>query len=120
MSFAQMLLNGGELNGKRCLGPETVAYISSDQLGKLGNRSDRAYTPGVGYGNGFGFYVRVDAGRAPFTGTVGEYYKGGYAGTCFWIDPQLDIMAVFMMCDPARGLPYRNLIKSMIYPAIVD
>jgi CubicO group peptidase (beta-lactamase class C family) len=118
--FAQMLLNGGKLDGKRLLGPETVAYMSSDQLGKLGNRSDRGYTPGVGYGNGFGFYVRVDSGRAPFLGTVGEYYKGGYAGTCFWIDPKEDIMAVFMMCDPAQRLPYRHLIKSMIYQAIVD
>jgi len=118
--FAQLLLNGGQLGGTSLLGPKTVAYMSSDHLGKLGNRPDRGYTPGVGYGNGFGFYVRVDAGRAPFIGSVGEYYKGGYAGTCFWIDPSQDIMAVFMMCDPAQRLQYRHLIKSMVYQAIVD
>jgi len=38
--FAQMLLNGGELEGKRLLKPETVAHITSDLLGPLGNRSD--------------------------------------------------------------------------------
>ena len=118
--FGQMLLNGGQLGGVRMLGPRTVAYMSSDQLGSLGNRTDRGYTPGVGYGTGFGFYVRVDAGRAPFLGNVGEYYKGGYAGTNLWIDPEEEIMAVFMMCDPAKRLQYRYLIKSLIYQAILE
>lgn len=114
-----MLLNRGSLNGTRLLGPETVDYMSSDHLGPLGNRPDPGYTPGVGFGNGFGFYVRVTAG-APFLGSVGEYYKGGYGGTCFWIDPQKDLMAVFMVTAPAHRLAYRYLIKTLIYQAIVD
>jgi len=114
-----MLLNGGKSNGTRLLGPETVAYMSSDHLGPLGNRSDRGYTPGVGYGNGFGFYVRVVPG-APFLGNVGEYYKGGYAGTCFWIDPKEDLIAVFMVSAPAHRVTYRHIIKTMIYQAIED
>jgi len=119
-SFAQMLLNGGELEGKRFLGPQTVAYMSSDHLGPLGNRTDGLYVPGVGYGGGFGFYVRVDAGRSPFIGNVGEFYKGGYAGTCFWIDPKEEIMAVFMVSAPAHRVYYRHLIKTMIYQAMAD
>lgn len=118
--FAQMLLNDGQLDGKRLLGSRTVAYISSDHLGALGNRSDSGYTPGVGYGGGFGFYARVDAGRSPFLGSVGEFYKGGYAGTCFWIDPKEDLIAVYMMCAPKHRLRYRHLIKSLIYQGIVD
>jgi len=31
--FLQMLLNGGALDGKRLLGPKTVAYMTSDHLG---------------------------------------------------------------------------------------
>ena len=118
-NFGQMLLNRGKINGTRLLGPETVAYMSSDHLGPLGNRPDRGYTPGVGFGNGFGLYVRVTA-SAPFLGTVGEYYKGGYGGTCFWIDPKKDLVAVFMVTAPAHRLAYRYCIKSMIYQAIVD
>jgi len=118
--FAQMLLNDGQLDGHRFLSPQTVAYMSSDQLGPLGNRTDRLYVPGVGYGGGFGFYVRVDAGRSPFIGSVGEFYKGGYAGTCFWVDPEEEVMAVFMVSAPALRVYYRYLIKTMIYQAIVD
>jgi CubicO group peptidase (beta-lactamase class C family) len=56
--FAQMLLNGGQLDGKRLLGPKTVAFMTSDHLGPMGNRDDGMYIPGRGYGQGFGFYVR--------------------------------------------------------------
>jgi CubicO group peptidase (beta-lactamase class C family) len=115
-----MLLNGGQLRGKRYLGPQTVAYMSSDHLGSLGNRTDSLYVPGVGYGGGFGFYVRVDAGRSPFIGNVGEFYKGGYGGTCFWIDPKEDVVAVFMVSTPAHRVYYRYLINTMIYQTIID
>lgn len=118
--FAQMLLNAGQLDGKRLLGSRTVDYISSDHLGVLGNRSDPGYTPGVGYGGGFGFYARVDAGRAPFLGSVGEFYKGGYAGTDFWVDPKENLMAIYMMCEPKYRLQYRYLIKTLICQAITD
>jgi CubicO group peptidase (beta-lactamase class C family) len=118
--FSQMLLNGGQLDGKRLLGPRTVAYISSDHLGALGNLAVRGYTPGVGYGGGFGFYTRIDAGRPPFLGNVGEFYKGGYAGTVFWVDPKEDLIAVLMVTAPAHRLRYRYLIKTLIYQAIME
>ena len=118
--FAQMLLNGGQLDGKRLLGPRTVAYISSDHLGALGNLAVRGYTPGVGYGGGFGFYARIDAGRSHFLGNVGEFYKGGYAGTVYWVDPKEDLVGVFMVTAPKYRVHYRFLIKTLIYQAIVD
>jgi len=118
--FAQMLLNGGFFGGKILLGSRTVDFMTSDHLGPMGNRDDGLYVPGRGYGQGFGFYVRVDAGNAYFLGNVGEYYKGGYAGTVFWVDPSEDLMAVYMMCAPAHRLRYRFLIKSLIYQAIMD
>ena len=118
--FGQMLLNGGQLQGKRVLGPRTVAFMTADQLGPLGNRNDRMYVPGRGYGQGFGFYVRVDKGHAYFTGSVGEFYKGGYAGTVFWVDPEEDLVAVFMVSAPALRVHYRYLIKDLIYQAIMD
>ena len=118
--FAQMLLNGGELDGKRLLGPRTVAFMTSDHLGSMGNRNDGMYVPGRGYGSGFGFYVRVDAGNAYFLGNVGEFYKGGAAGTVFWVDPTEDLVGVFMVNTTTLASYYRYLIKTLIYQAIVD
>lgn len=117
--FAQMLLNRGQLEGKRLLGPRTVAFMTADQLGPLGNRDDGLYLPGRGYGEGFEFYVRVDAGRAYFLGNVGEFYKGGAGGTVFWVDPKEDLVAVFMVSAPDYREHYRYVIKNLIYQAIL-
>jgi len=117
--FAQMLLNGGQLDGKRLVGPRTVAFMTSDHLGPLGNRDDAMYVPGRGYGEGFDFYVRVDAGHSYFLGNVGEFYKGGAAGTIFWVDPKEKMIAVFMVNAPDYREHYRFLIKTLIYQAIL-
>ena len=118
--FAQMLLNGGELEGKRLLKPETVAYITSDLIGSLGNRDDTAYVPGPGYGVGFDFYVRVDNSNVDFPANIGEFCKDGAAGTVYWVDPEEDMIVVFMTSTPTLRLHYRNLIQKMIYQSIVD
>ncbi len=118
--FGQMLLNGGELEGKRLLKPETVTFITSDLLGPLGNRSDTAYVPGSGYGVGFDFYVRVNTAGVDFPANVGEFCKDGAAGTVYWVDPKENLVAVFMASSPTQGKYYRNLIQSMIYKSITD
>jgi len=120
--FAQMLLNGGELDGVRLLGPRTVALMSTDHLGARGNRDDAQYVnvAGRGYGVGFDVYVRVEAGRGYAPGNVGEFFKDGTAGTIYWVDPKEDLMAVFMVSSPTNRLYYRFLIKDLIYQAIVE
>src|SRR5499427_2568615 len=85
--FCQMLLNGGTLDGKRILGPKTVAYMGSDQLGPSINPGP-LYLPGAGFGFGLGFAVRKEAGVSPLPGSVGELNWGGAGGTYFWIDPK--------------------------------
>jgi CubicO group peptidase (beta-lactamase class C family) len=117
--FAQMLLNGGQLEGRRLLGPRTVAFMTSDHLGPMGNRDDALYIPGRGYGEGFDFYVRVDAGHAYSPGNVGEFCKGGAAGTIFWVDPKEELIAVFMVSTLEYREDYRFLMKSLIYQAIL-
>ena len=116
--FAQMLLNKGELEGKRLLKPETVTYITSDLLGPLGNRNDGAYVPGRGYGEGFDFYVRVDTAGANYPANIGEFSKDGIVGTIYTVDPKEDLVAVFMASTMLR--PYKSDLQKIIYQAIID
>jgi CubicO group peptidase (beta-lactamase class C family) len=111
--FAQMLLNGGSLNGKRLVSPKTVAYMTADHLGP-----GVASGPGLGYGFGLGFAVRKDAGMASLPGSVGDYYWGGAAGTYFWIDPKEDLFVVYMMQSPKQRVAVRNLLRDMVYGAV--
>ena len=115
--FLQMLLNGGLLDGKRLLGPKTVAYMTADHLSPA-IATTPLYLPGPGFGFGLGFAVRRDAGVSPVAGTVGEYNWGGAGGTYFWVDPREDLFVVFMMQSPKQRVPYRAVLKDMIYAAI--
>ncbi len=85
--FAQMLLNGGVLDGIRILKPETIAMMTTNQIGKLS-----AFT--VKYGLGFGLVLT----RGPDDGkpVLDRYFWGGYYSTNFWIDPRHDLVAVIM------------------------
>ena len=116
--FCQLLLNGGTLDGKRILGPKTVAYMTVDHLGTV-VAPGPLYLPGAGFGFGLGFAVRKDAGVSPFAGSVGEYNWGGAGGTYFWVDPKEDMFVVFMMQSPKQRVAYRYLLKDMIYAAII-
>jgi CubicO group peptidase (beta-lactamase class C family) len=115
--FAQMLLNGGTLDGKRLLGPKTVALMSADHLGAA-IAPGSAFLPGPGFGFGLGFGVRKDAGISAVAGSVGELNWGGAGGTYFWIDPKEDLFVVYMMQSPKQRVPYRAVLKSMVYAAI--
>jgi CubicO group peptidase (beta-lactamase class C family) len=115
--FAQMLLNGGSLNGRHILGPKTVAFMTSDHVG-TSIAPGTAYIPGPGFGFGLGFAVRKDAGISPLAGSVGEFNWGGAGGTFFWIDPKEDMFVVFMMQSPKQRVPYRAVLKNMIYAAV--
>jgi CubicO group peptidase (beta-lactamase class C family) len=115
--FCQMLLNGGTLNGKRILGPKTVAYMTSDHLGAA-IKPGPSYSPGPGFGFGLGFAVRTASGEAPVAGSVGEFNWSGAAGTTFWVDPKEDLFVVFMIQGPKQGAYYRALLKDMVYAAV--
>ena len=91
ISFCRMLLDGGELDGKRILAEETVALMASDQLGEIGG--DRTALSGGTFGLSMAVVNRTSA-AGPNAGTS---WWGGLAGTGFWIDPQEDVIAVFMI-----------------------
>lgn len=117
--FLQMLQNGGALDGHRILSPATVAFMTSDHLGKIGP-GPTPYLPGPGYGFGIGFAVRLQEGVAPSEGSPGDYYWGGAAGTSFWRDPKKRLSVVFMTQAPSQLSHYSALLRNMIYAALVE
>lgn len=126
LRFAQMMLNGGQLDGKRILSRKTVELMSSDHLGTR-IQAVSPMTPGEillatpGYTFGLGFAVRQAPGIAGVAGSQGEFMWGGYAGTYFWIDPKEDLVAVYMTQAPSPIRSYyRKLFKNLVYAAIQD
>ena len=117
--FLLMLRNGGQLEGRRYLSPATLAYMTADQLNPAVTRTP-LYLPGPGYGFGLGFAVRTSGGEAAYPAALGEYYWGGAGGTYMWVDPANDLFVVFMMQSPKWRVPYRSILRNMIYGAITD
>ena len=126
LRFCQMLLNGGELDGRRLLSSKTVRHMASDHLppGCAYGETARprfgalAPVPEMGYGFGLGFAVRTATGRSAVPGSVGDYFWGGVTGTYFWIDPAEDLIAVFLSQAPDRRLHYRYLSRQLVYAAL--
>ena len=86
--FLQMLLNGGELDGRRILSRKTVELMTTSHLG------DIAYNAGQGFG--LGFYVVEDVGARGSPGSVGEFGWGGAYHTTYWVDPREELVVVHL------------------------
>ncbi len=119
--FLQFMLNRGELDGKRLLGPHTVDFMTADHLGNIAVASggSQAMLP-PGHGFGLGFAVRKQLGVAPVPGSVGTYFWGGLAGTTFFVDPTLKLFACLMLQAPNQREYYRMLFRDMVYAAVLD
>src|SRR3989440_1934515 len=115
--FLQMLTNGGILDGKRYLGPKTLAYMTSDHLGSAVVPGPY-YLPGAGYGFGLGFAVRKEAGVSSSPGSIGDYNWGGAGGTYFWVDPKENMFVVYAMQSPRNRTAFRLVLRDMVYAAI--
>ncbi|HWQ32365.1 MAG TPA: serine hydrolase domain-containing protein [Blastocatellia bacterium] len=114
LHFCQMLLNQGQYEGKRLLSRKTVQLMTSDNLGSI-----PISIPG--YGFGLGFAVCKAPGEAGMMGSAGEYNWGGAAGTKFWIDPQEELIGIFMIqILPHTGLEYGSEFRVLTYQAIAD
>jgi CubicO group peptidase (beta-lactamase class C family) len=116
--LAQMLLNGGTLDGRRYLKPETIALMASDHIGpETKIARDHAYYPGATSGFGLGFAVRTSV--PPNTQWPrGEYRWDGVAGTFFFIDPEDDMFAIFMVQTPSQRGRIQLALKTLIYQAM--
>jgi CubicO group peptidase (beta-lactamase class C family) len=119
MRFAQMLLNGGELDGVRILSPETVELMRTDQAATT--RAEGAVQLGPGMGFGLDVAVFVDPSSAGTPVGEGTYWWAGAGGTWFWIDPTNDLVFVAMaQHDYFDIADVMLLTQQWIYQALVD
>jgi CubicO group peptidase (beta-lactamase class C family) len=91
LQFGQMLLNGGQLNGKRLLSPKTVELMTWVHVPDT--------LPGRPRGRGFGLSVQVvsDAMAAGYRVSNGSFGWDGAFGTHFWIDPKEKVVGILMI-----------------------
>jgi CubicO group peptidase (beta-lactamase class C family) len=111
--FLQMMLNGGELDGKRILSRKTVELMTVDHL------VDKQVEEGVGFG--LGFYVVKNPGARGVPGSVGEFGWGGAYNSSYWVDPLKQLVVVyFTQLLPSRGLDDHGKLRTLIYQALMD
>lgn len=118
--FGQMLLNGGSLDGKKVLGPQTVAFMTANHLNKDIKNNVGLTEPGrVGYGFGLGVAVRTDRGLSAINGNIGDFTWNGAYGTIFWADPQEQMVVVMMGVAPGDiRKVHREQLNAVIYGAL--
>ena len=118
--FAQLLLQGGALDGKRYLSPAAFRLMTSDHIGPgSGVGRDYFYFPGDGFGYGYGIGIRTDPGNAkpPPPGSIGELKWDSGSGTYFGVDPKLDMAYILLQqTQPERGR-ITPAFKKLVYDA---
>jgi len=135
LRFAQMLLNGGELDGVRILSEESVQRMTSDHLGPEFGDSPLSSILQVVFGAdlpseviqafkgiGFGYcgsVVRDGAGNTVF-GTPGQYSWGGAWSTDFWIDRRQNLVGLVLTQITAGTYPIRMILNDATYDALVE
>ena len=125
LKFCEMLRQRGLVGGERIIGPRTLAFMHRNHLPHgadlaglaVGAFSETAYE-GVGFGLGFATSLgEVETGALG----SGDYYWGGAASTIFWIDPNEDLIAIFMtQLMPSATFNFRGQLKNIIYSSIED
>lgn len=143
--FAQMLLNGGELDGVRVLSETSAWDITRDHLGpalgdsplatlarlSMSNPDEAPAEPSAQRGGlaalgfrglGFGYCGSVvRPGAMPVFGNAGTYWWGGLASTDFWIDPQENLVAIFCtQLVPAGTYPTRMVFSNAVYKSLAE
>ncbi len=119
LRFCQMLLNEGELNGKRLLKKETVQAMTQNQLPKSAYPID-LNGPRRGVGFGLGFSVVVEKTNYTQLSHLGEYGWGGAASTHFWVSPKDDLAVVVLTQLMPFTYQMENAVKPLVYDAILD
>ena len=124
--FCQMLLQGGRVGGQRLVSRKTLELMTCNHLpgnATLEERGDTAFTESgmAGMGFGLGFSINLGPAQTRNIGSPGIYSWGGMASTYFWIDPQEDLIVIFMtQLMPSDSYPARAQLQQLVYAALDD
>jgi len=109
LQFCRMILNNGELNGKKILRKKSVKLMIKNHVQNF---------LGFSRGFGLGFGVLVNAEKDSSRANSGQIYWGGYFKTHFFIDPKEDLIAIFMTQKFPDSYEYVVELNKYIYKAI--
>jgi CubicO group peptidase (beta-lactamase class C family) len=112
--FAQMLLNGGSLNGARLLSPKTIELMTTSHTSDI--QGGGLLGPGAQFG--LGFRVVTDLGATQTLGSPGTYGWSGIYGTVFWVDPKERLVAI-MLVQRYPGSPVATAFQPLVYQTLV-
>ena len=113
--FGQMLLNNGELNGKRILSAKTIQLMTTNQIGELlmWGDANKARRFGLGFG------ILTDYAERTTMIPAGSYGWDGMFGSHYWTDPKTKMVVVFMRnIWPTEHWDYGDRIKPLIYQSL--
>ena len=118
--FCQMLLNQGKLDGTRVLKPDTVDRITRNQVGEL-----RLLNSSNAMGYGVGVATATGKDGVQKSARVGAYFWSGAFYTVFWVDPEAEVIGIFMAQRfPFEGTPLNEVlgqdIKRLTYEAMTE
>lgn len=113
LMFAQMLANGGQLNGKRLMSRRSVELMASVHAPDT--------LPGRSSGEGYGLSVRVisDSGARGTMLSNGSFGWNGAFGTHFWIDPKEQLVAILMI-QTTPNVEIRGEFETAVMQAIIE
>ena len=109
--FAQMLLNGGELNGVRVLSRKTVELMTAtNHIGEF----DAKFLHGEGWKFGLGFAIQQNRNHDVDSGDAGVFEWAGIYSTRFSIDPKEEKVTIFMSQTSPFGLHFELWDKLLV------
>ncbi|MCR5888999.1 beta-lactamase family protein [Hymenobacter sp. J193] len=108
--FLQMLLNGGEYNGRRFLKPATVQLMTTNQIGDVNQGANK-------FGLGFGLVTAAGARQMELA--EGSYEWGGIFGTSYWVDPKARLVVLlYTQKFPNSHGELTNQFRHLVYEAV--
>ena len=112
--FATMLVNGGELNGRRYLGPRTIELMASNHTGEMAGGQMGMSPKGIGFG--LGVQVVEDPVAADRRVSKGAWGWAGAYGTNVHIEPAADMVQIILMqtSTPALQRDFENAVAQAI------
>jgi len=123
IQFIKMLMNWGELDGRRIIGQRTLEYMIRNHLPGDMDIADRSFSDNIvrpaGSGFGLGFGVTTDTVAAGVIGSEGTYNWSGAASTLFWVDPEEDLAVIYLTQSMLADLTTITDLKALVYPAII-